>query len=102
MPGPDGYGSSVRGHGPFFKWHDLSPKLALHNNIFMAEQSSMGSGRNMGIPGTIASCSNNIMVWLGSGSYPAALPSCFTVTRDRGVWDRAVADWKARHPHVRP
>jgi hypothetical protein len=100
MPGPDGYGASVRGHGPFFKWSDRSTKLALHNNVFMAEQSSMGSGRNMGIPGNLESCSNNVRVWLGAGNYPAPLPSCFTITRDRAVWDRAVANWKAQHPHV--
>jgi hypothetical protein len=55
----------------------------------------------MGVPTShLTSCSNNVMVWLGQGSYPTALPSCFTVTRDRSVWDRAVAEWKARHPHV--
>jgi hypothetical protein len=97
MRGPDGGGASDYGHGPFFKWHDLATKLALHNNVFMAEKSSRG---NMGIPGRLESCSNNVMVWLGPGDYPAPLPSCFTVTRDRSVWDRAVADWKARHPHV--
>jgi len=42
------------------------------------------------------------MVWLGPGDYPVPLPSCFTVTKDRSVWDNAVAAWKANHPHVRP
>jgi len=42
-------------------------------------------------------CSNNTIVWLGSGPYPAEVPSCFTVTTDRAVWDDAVAAWKAAH-----
>ena len=37
---------------------------------------------------------------LGPGNYPAPLPTCFTVTKDRSVWDAAVADWKRRHPAV--
>ena len=43
-------------------------------------------------------CSNNVVVWLGKGRYPDKLPKCFTVTRDRAVWDRAVAAWQAAHP----
>jgi hypothetical protein len=95
MPDPDHATASGLGHGPFFKLHALAPKLALHDNVFMAQQ----KGGTMEIPPT-ASCSNNVMVWLGAGSYPAPLPACFTMTRDRGVWDRAVAAWKARHPRV--
>jgi len=57
----------------------------------------------MGIPpGQLQDCANNVMVWLGPGSFPATLPSCFTVTTDRSVWDNAVADWLARHPTVAP
>jgi hypothetical protein len=33
------------------------------------------------------------MVWLGKGPYPDHLPSCFKITRDKSVWDRAVASW---------
>jgi hypothetical protein len=55
----------------------------------------------MGIPPEqLASCSNNVMVWLGSGPFPATLPSCFTITTDRAVWDNAVASWIARHPDL--
>ena len=54
----------------------------------------------MGIPPQLVSCSNNVMVWLGGGPYPAGLPSCFQITTDRGVWDTAVAAWKQRHPYV--
>lgn len=93
----------IPGHGSFFKWDSsgVSPKLALHNNIFRADQDS--SGGNLGIPqGKLAECTNNTMVWLGAGSYPDPLPetfnnqSCFTLTTDRAVWDNAVAAWKNR------
>ena len=72
----------------------------LENNIFMAEQEGQGGASTMGVPSSLKSCANNVMVWLGPGDYPASLPPCFTVTKDRSVWDRAVADWKARHPQV--
>jgi hypothetical protein len=66
----------------------------------MADQVGQDTSQ-MGVPSSfLSSCSNNVMVWLGPGNYPVPLPSCFTVTRDRSVWDRAVARWKADHPHV--
>ena len=56
-----------------------------------------GGASTMGIPSSLVGCSNNVMVWLGQGPYPAPLPACFTVTTDRSVWDAAVATWKLRH-----
>ena len=108
MPGPSGGAPTELGHAGFFKWHlwndpasSLSPKLALYNNIFMAEQVGDVGGDRMGTPpGQVADCANNIMVWLGPGPFPGTLPACFTVTTDRTVWDNAVADWIARHPQV--
>jgi hypothetical protein len=97
----------VPGHAGFFKWDtssaDISPKLALHNNIFRVDQESGTVG--LGVPaGKIESCSNNIMVWLGEGSYPDPndgqdpLPQdCFTITTDKSIWDNAVSQWKAEH-----
>ena len=77
--------------------------LALHGNIFMAERVGQPGKSRMGIPpDQLQDCANNVMVWLGPGSFPATLPSCFTVTTDRSVWDDAVADWLARHPTVAP
>ncbi|MGH7895158.1 MAG: DUF7594 domain-containing protein, partial [Candidatus Binatia bacterium] len=111
MPGPDGAGTVDNlGHLGFFKWDSwtdpttsLSPKLALHNNVFMAERVGQAGADRMGIPpGQVVSCSNNVMVWLGPGTFPAPLPACFTVTNDRTVWDNAVADWKRRHPQMQP
>ncbi len=110
MPGPSTPTPDNLAYGTFFKWHlwdnpsaSLSPKLALHGNVFMADRVGQAGADRMGIPpGQLASCSNNVMVWLGSGPYPAPLPSCFTVTTDRAVWDAAVASWLARHPDVAP
>ena len=110
MPGPRGGSADNLGNGGFFKWHNwdnpstsLSPKLALYNNVFMAERVGQPGKSRMGIPpDQLQDCANNVMVWLGPGSFPATLPSCFTVTTDRSVWDDAVADWLARHPTVAP
>jgi hypothetical protein len=110
MPGPNAPTADGLGHAGFFKWHkwddpanSLSPKLALHNNVFMAERVGDVGPDRMGIPPTmLAGCSNNVMVWLGPGSFPSALPPCFTVTTDRAVWDNAVADWITRHPGAQP
>ena len=105
MPGPPEGGDL--GHKGFFKWIDWgapssrSPMLALFDDVFMAEEQGQLSGDRMGIPpGKLAACANNVMVWLGPGDYPAVLPDCFTVTKDRSVWDNAVADWNRRHPDV--
>jgi hypothetical protein len=110
MPGPDGGSADGLGHGGFFKWHlwndpaaSLSPQLALHGNVFMAERVGQVGAERMGVPpGQLVSCSDNVMVWLGPGPYPAPLPPCFTVTTHRRVWDDAVADWESRHPAMAP
>jgi hypothetical protein len=100
MPGPRGGTTSELGHAQFFKWDALSTKLALYDNIFMAETVATSGASTMDMPDTLTDCSNNVMVWLGPGNYPAPLPSCFTVTTDRGLWDAAVADWEARHLEI--
>jgi len=102
MPGPRGGAATDLGNGVFFKWSDSATKLDLHDNIFMAEKVAQNPSE-MGIPtASLTNCANNVLVWLGPGNYPVSLPSCVTVTRDRGVWDRAVAAWKTAHPGVAP
>jgi hypothetical protein len=109
MPGPPAPSADGLGHGGLFKWHQwddpadsLSPRLALHDNVFLVERAGNLPDDRMGIPpGKLAECSNNVLVWLGGGNYPASLPPCFTLTRDRGVWDAAVADWHRRHAYLR-
>ena len=98
MPSPRDDRVGGLGHGGFFKWDAKATSLALQDNIFMVEQDS--DTGTLAMPDRIASCSNNVMVWLGSGPFPKALPSCFTVTTNRAVWDDAVAAWKANHPWV--
>jgi hypothetical protein len=105
MPGPPEGGEM--GHKAFFKWTSWgdedspSPRLALHDNIFMAEGLGQVPEERMGIPpGKLADCSGNVMVWLGPGDYPAELPPCFTVVKDRRVWERARDEWIARHPGI--
>ncbi len=108
MPGPAAGTPIALGHGGFFKWHSWndaslskSPKLALYRNVFMAEQTGEVGGARMGTPpDQVIDCADNVMVWLGDGPFPGTLPACFTITTDRSVWDDAVADWHARHPHV--
>jgi hypothetical protein len=84
------------GTAGFFKWDDKGPMLSLHGNVFRADQPAGTVG--LDIPeDRLADCSDNVMVWLGEGDYPDELPSCFELTRDKGVWDRAVAEWKRQH-----
>jgi hypothetical protein len=112
MPGAhnDGPDPLQPGHKGWFKWRlGNGPKLALRNNVFMAEQRSNMPDRVAGIPPLdrngdpgieIVDCENNVMVWLGEGGYPYHLPDCFTVTKDRSIWERAKQDWIDRHPKV--
>ena len=84
------------GHGGFFKWDPLAPKLEIHDSIFGVDQ--LPNHNDLGIPdGKLTSCSNNTVVWLGSGAYPDPLPTCFTITTDVSVWDNAVQNWKTNH-----
>ncbi len=88
----------VPGHAGFFKWDARGPRLTIRNTVLRADQGANTVG--LGIPrGKLAGCSGNTMVWLGSGPYPDPLPSCFAVTRDKRVWDRAVEAWRAAHGH---
>jgi len=103
---PTGYARP--GHGRFWKMNSSDgsggdPRLALHDNIFRMDTDNSCCG-NFFIPppAYLASCANNIIVWLGPGDFPEPIPSCFRVTRDRAVWDDAVAAWLERHPNVAP
>jgi hypothetical protein len=76
--------------------YDITPKLSIRNNIFVLDRDSSG-WPILPDPRNVYEASGNIIVWLGSGAFPEKVPSGFTVTTDKSVWDRAVADWKARH-----
>ncbi|HXV91337.1 MAG TPA: Ig-like domain-containing protein [Gemmatimonadales bacterium] len=100
---PTTYEGTTNEHKGFFKLDKdgTSPRMALHDNVFIADMVVNGDGMTMWPPlAKLASCSNNVVVWLGSGDFPlpAGLPAgCVTVVRDRAVWDNAVAGWLARH-----
>jgi hypothetical protein len=85
--------------GPTWKWDNRSgkpgPKLALKNVVVRIDQHPSNGVVNMPPQTT---CENTVIVWLGTGAYPAPVPGGCTVTTDVGVWDRAVSDWEARHP----
>jgi hypothetical protein len=86
------------GHGAFCAQHAHAPHLSITDSIFRLDQIP-GPGRAAaGFGGKITDCARNTMVWLGPGPYPTTLPAGFTVTRDRAVWDAAVAAWTAAHP----
>jgi hypothetical protein len=102
MPGPV-TGTLDPGWGTTWKWHtgtpSKSPRLSLHGNIFRYDQVGGSGAASMELPpGKLLDCSDNVVVWLGPGKFPARLPNCFKVTKDPAVWDEAVAAWKARHP----
>jgi hypothetical protein len=99
QPTPTVYKGRAPGTGGFFKWDQSGrgPKLVIEDNVFRADQRP--NHQDLTVPkGYHVQCRNNVVVWLGKGRYPDRLPRCFTVTRDRSVWDRAVAGWYAAHP----
>src|SRR6266705_1862852 len=109
------YGGAVPNHNAVWKWSTIGPSLALYNNVFRTDGPSReGNGAQMWMappPGKLADCKNNVMVWLGSGSYPETLPTsfngqpCFTImTGAAGLqyWNNAVAQWYAAHPDPLP
>ncbi len=99
QPTPTVYKGRAPGTGGFFKWDQSrrAPKLVVEDNVFRADQRP--NHQDLGLPkGYDVRCRHNVVVWLGKGKYPDPLPKCFTVTRDRRVWDRAVADWYVAHP----
>jgi hypothetical protein len=103
MPGPYKKPKSAFGFGMAFKASDAhAPALALHGNIFLIEQPIDAGRLNLYAARTeLRSCSDNIVVWLGQGDYPAPYPrECFTITHDVSVWEDAKRRWIERHPDV--
>lgn len=89
------------GHSMFFKWDDTSPKWKMYNSILRVDSDVSQSSDQFNFRlEKLADCENNILVWFGPGSFPATVPSCFTVTNDKSVWDNAVRNWKIRHGYT--
>ena len=96
--------STFRGDGPghsmFFKWDETSPKWKMYNSILRVDSDAGPATQFDFRLDKLVDCKDNILVWLGPGSFPGTLPDCFTVTKDKSVWDGAVSDWKFRHGYA--
>jgi hypothetical protein len=99
---PNGYGGASPSVGPLFKFDrsspSRSPKVVISNAVIRVDRQANFQGVNLNEQGLVTCAGNCTVVWGQAGPYPYALPPGWTLTRDRGVYDRAVADWKARHP----
>ena len=100
---PTVYKGSAPGTGGFFKWDGngtgRSPKLVLKNVILRADQlPNHGTLATPASLGYSVTCENVTVVWLGVGSFPNPDPCYTTITTSRGVWDNALAAWRAAHP----
>lgn len=91
---------TVYGHGNMFKTHGAGPRVTIKNSIFLAQIRGMNRRNSLSFP-NVGECSNNVIVWLGSGPYPGQYPRhCFQITTDVEVWRQAVRAWHERHPEV--
>ncbi|HJQ85299.1 MAG TPA: hypothetical protein VKA21_14535 [Candidatus Binatia bacterium] len=102
-------GGVCSGHNMFFKVlsSGKSPRLQLTDNLFYAEDVPNDGASGLCPPLTyLTACSNNTIVWAGSGAFPTTCSlgsfpaSCWQVTTDTSIWNNAVAAWKTAHPHV--
>lgn len=89
------YKGPAPGTGPLFKRPNGSkeqgqePAFVIKDSIFRIDQAP--NHGDLSIPP--GPHSGNVIVWTGAGRYPGPVPTGFTVTSDRGVWDRAEAAW---------
>jgi hypothetical protein len=72
---------------PWGPWHEIT------NTIVMVDR-----GVRLNPGGVVTKSENNILVYIGPGDFPSTVPPGWTVTKDRSVYDNAVAAWKAAHP----
>jgi hypothetical protein len=115
VPGwPSRAQNSGPAHAQIFKWQSGSLPVRLVNNVFLLAQGARtqygtvfnpfrlpGAGVQLGQWNRyVVESRGNVIVWTGQGEYPFAVPPGFTVTTDRGVWERAKSAWLARHPAV--
>jgi hypothetical protein len=78
-----------------------SPKMILRHNVLRVDVPPGVGNACLNPRDLVVESVHNVVVWLGPGDYPCLpIPDGWTLTRDKAVWDRAVADWKARH-HAR-
>jgi hypothetical protein len=81
--------------------NSVSPRMRLRNIVLRVDVDPSVGNPCLNPYNLVIESVDNVVVWTGSGDYPCLpLPQGWTLTRDQGVWDQAVADWKARHPEV--
>jgi hypothetical protein len=87
----------VPGNGPLFKRangsaaHGFETKFVIKDSIFRIDKAP--NDGDLSIPP--GPHSGNTIVWTGTGTYPGPVPAGFTLSTDKGVWDRAEAAWLA-------
>jgi hypothetical protein len=91
------------GTGGFFKWSGQAPSVVLTGNVLMASQPP-NHGSLDPPPGPLV-CSHNVIVWGGTGPFPAAAAwraRCpdTEITTNRTRYAFARNAWLARHPDV--
>ncbi len=97
------YDGESPGHGRLFKWDETSPKWKMYNSILRIDSDVSESSNQFNFQmDKLEDCQNNILVWLGSGPFPGTVPSCFSITKDKSVWDDAVREWKISHEYTSP
>jgi hypothetical protein len=103
------YSGSAPGHGGFFKWpnpnnhaeHGYGPMLSIHDSVFLVTQAENHADHYLGTPyykdpttqvltSALASSSNNLIIWTGSGAFPETVPSGFTLSTDIQDWYDAI------------
>ena len=96
------YKGKSPGHGGFIKYSTNQnghrrPRIKLRNNIWMASQDANYNSLSLDPMGDVILSENNTLIWTGEGDFPEPLPTGWTLSRDRTLWDDAVANWKRRH-----
>jgi hypothetical protein len=76
----------------------VSPRMILRHNVLRVDVAPGVGDACLDPEHLVLESVGNVVVWLGDGEYPCLpLPDGWSLTRDRAVWDQAVAAWKARH-----
>jgi len=118
MPGPSSKKNKLgnrnsRGYGSFFKTQKRDgrlPSIVLRDNVraFEVSPGRRRLGARFNCPHIrIADCANNTILWFGSGSFPADLPSgwdaCFTIISGdeaKERWQTLRQQWIDAHPDI--
>jgi hypothetical protein len=118
MPGPPSKSDPIgnrnnKGYGEFFKVRqdDVDakkvPKIVFRDNIFAFEAQGTRNPLFIGSHVPVTECSNNTILWFGSGSFPKEIPSslesCFTVltgSQAKQRWEQERQQWIDSHSDI--